>query len=216
MGFAEGRGGFVARAGAGIDFGPTVGREFHFVEEGFAAGEDEAFRVVSVIHQPVAAFFVFDDAAVAGTFPVVVAGEDRVGRIFFPGAEQGFGARDAEGVVAIHAAAAVAGIEEIKVVVAADDERAFDDGAFPCDVVAKKFFGFAEKFCAGFVEALGPEDAGFALAIAVFFPDEIRVVFFVAENDGIDGAHWLRNERAVIGGGALWFIGTGEGVGGGP
>src|SRR3569832_278284 len=73
IGMAKRRRTFAARAASLINLCPAVISELYFVQQRFAPGEDKAFRVVSVIKEPITIALVHHDAAVAGTFPIAIA-----------------------------------------------------------------------------------------------------------------------------------------------
>ena len=105
-----------ARAGtlAVVDGRPAIAAKLHFIEEHFASGKNKRFGVIAVIEQEVTAAVVGHDAAMAGTLPMFVAGQDRVRCIFLPRTEQRTRTRDAHRIGAAAPTTARTGVKQIK------------------------------------------------------------------------------------------------------
>ncbi len=128
-----------------VDTGPTARAPPHFVEQRLAPDINKVSHVVSVIEHKVAPRLVLNNAAVARTFPRLVAAQNRIAGILLPRSEQSARARDAHRVVTLAPAAGVAGIEQIKVIAVAQDERPFDQIALPRRGVADQLFALADE-----------------------------------------------------------------------
>lgn len=111
----ERRRGARARSGSLVDRRPAVFIPAHLIQQSLASDINGVLRLISVIEKKITPLGVGHDAAVAGTFPLQVAGENWVGRIFFPWPEKSFGARHAECVIAAESAAAGAGVKKLPI-----------------------------------------------------------------------------------------------------
>jgi hypothetical protein len=72
-----------------------------------------------VIEEVVSSFSILHNAPVTGALPFVIVRNDGIGRIFLPWSQEPICSRYSFSVVAIHATAGVAGVEEIKFAVMA-------------------------------------------------------------------------------------------------
>jgi len=97
----------------------------------------EVLRMVRVVQKERPSRGGGDETAVAGALPVFVGTQDRVGGVPLPRAENFPGARHAQPVIALAAAARACRVEQIEPAVSTEDERPLDQVSFPRRLVAQ-------------------------------------------------------------------------------
>ena len=155
--------------------------------------------------KPVTPLCIGHNAAVTRAFPGFVAGENGVGRIFFPWPQQGTRAGDPKGILAPDATTPVAGIKQIKPVVAVENKWPLNHTAFPTGIIANQFPGFTDQLRSVVVQPLRPDWRWPVAAVSVFFPDEIPDTVYVRSRSRINRAVLLCHQRTVIG---VWAGGS--------
>ena len=199
-----------ARPLAVVDRRPAVVAKFDFVEQHFATGVNKCFDVVGVIEQKMAAALVGHDAAMAGTLPVFVAAQNRVGGIFLPRTGQRTRTGNTQRVSAATTAATRTRVEQIEPITTPQNKRALDNRALPWNVVADEFSHFADEFRAVAGKLLRPNDGRPLSAVPVLLPDEPTFVLLHCHRHRVDGPVLLRHQRAVIGVGSFRLVRSGN------
>src|SRR5438045_2022614 len=149
-----------------------------------------------MVQEKVSSLAIFNDAAMPWAFPMIIAGEDRVSRVFLPGPKERLGPRYSQRIRAAASATAAARIEQIIPFAAVQDERPLDHSTFPSSVVTQNLFRFAYQLQTAVGQRLSPKDGGQLAAVAVFLPDQESPAVFVGHRYGIDRARRLRYQRA--------------------
>src|SRR3546814_17049500 len=106
-----------------------------------------------------------------GTAEIFVVFQNRVLVIFFPGAEQIFGAGNAGFVIAFLIAASAGRIGGIEEVILAEYTNAFHKLSFPGNIVPEQFMRFSKYLSAFFIDLLRPHRSGLSAAVAFFLPE---------------------------------------------
>src|SRR6266850_758797 len=109
-----------------IDDWPFVWLPCDFVQQTLAAYINKRFGVISMIQQKIAPGLVAHNAAVPGTNPFRISGENRVVLIFFPRTKKIFRPSDPQGVIASPPTARITGIKQIAPAVAAQHKWTLD------------------------------------------------------------------------------------------
>src|SRR5678815_2947194 len=115
---------------AAVDHRPPLWVPRHLVQQSLASDVLEVGRMIGVVEQVRAAPRDGREAAVAGTLPVFVGGQQRVRGMTFPWPEQLARSCDAQLVIASSTAARVGRIEKVEPLTAMEHERSFDEMRF--------------------------------------------------------------------------------------
>src|SRR4051812_9521447 len=113
---------------------------------------------------------------------------------------------DADRVVATRPAATVTGVEKIKPLAATQEERPFHQRPFPRRIIPEQFLWFAQEFGALVVQLLRPDRSRCLTAVAIFFPNQIALPFFVRDRNRINGTGRLRHQYTAISVGTRGFV----------
>src|SRR6266478_3616930 len=121
-------------------------------------------------------------------FPVLVAGQNGIRRIFLPWSQQGTRSRRPKRILAADATTPVSRIKQIKPVLASEDERPLHQTAFPAGVIANQFPRFSHQLGSVVVQTLCPDWRWPAAAVSVFLPNEITGAIRVGGRNRINRA----------------------------